>query len=187
MIRSMNEGVHDAAKAQYADWKAKYEEARKGLKENEPTPDGLDFCSQVKLICDCCLKVVDYYRADDFKLRGEIAWDGSPAKQTTPPPWVEVGGARYWACKEECARILFLVHHQYAMNGAGEGTRFIKNDGRIVDLDRVLLVTVRHYVDQFQLVRFVLSETVSVDIIADDVQTEAYLKAWKERPAQRRS
>jgi len=116
MIPSLNEGVHDAAKTLYLDWKRRYDEARKGLAASDPTPGDLAHAPKINLICDCCLRAFDCYRADYFHLRGEIPhYDRVPAIQTTPPTWVEAGGSKYWACSPECARILFLIHHQYAM------------------------------------------------------------------------
>lgn len=56
-------------------------------------------------ICDCCCsETVPYINGFGTTINRAIA--------------VPVGGVSYLACSRECARILFHIHHQYAMREA---------------------------------------------------------------------
>lgn len=68
--------------------------------------------------CDCCQRFYD--EQDYLSMKRE---DGSGA---TAPIIIEVKEVRYFACSRECARILFNIHHQYAMREPDPEKRFVQ-------------------------------------------------------------
>lgn len=55
-----------------------------------------------KYICDCCARTLETWQ------NGLGFWQNMNIRQ-------EIGGVAYFACSLECSRILFQIHHQYAM------------------------------------------------------------------------
>lgn len=62
--------------------------------------------------CDCCGDFYgNEYYVGGLALRAALGFGGEPVN----PTYVEVKGVRYFSCSKECSRILFNIHHQYAM------------------------------------------------------------------------
>lgn len=73
-----------------------------------PAKGNWEQVDRVKLpyVCDCCRKHISpaaFHMPDDY-------WD-----REMNPRLVEVGGMTYYGCSTECARILFDIHHRYAL------------------------------------------------------------------------
>lgn len=125
-------------------------------------------------ICDCCLKhiTIDQWGAWDLK---------------DSPRLVHVAGMIYSGCSSECARILFMIHQQYAMLDTKEEGRFVtdKDTGRTLDLDRVVMIETEPYAGpELIWVKFFLDPTnigSYVGFVASRVNAEAYVNAWKSR------
>jgi len=84
--------------------------------------------------CDCCQRS---YEQDWLK---EVNEPG-----IVVPIFVEVNGVKYFACSKDCARILFNIHHQYAMREVSQEKRFVDLSSQfdhlrpnMLDLDAVV-------------------------------------------------
>lgn len=78
-------------------------------------PQNLQEYESLNYVCDCCKKHVAHV------VRHSMPTMGNPPHSWTDwsPEWnprlVMVNGVTYYGCSSECARILFDIHHQYAM------------------------------------------------------------------------
>lgn len=94
--------------------------------------------------CDCCQK---FYDQKDYLWATSV-----PGAILMMPAFVEVNGIKYFACCKDCARILFNIHHQYAMREPDPKKRYVKlwTPGEpekvdFLDLDTVSRITIEEY------------------------------------------
>lgn len=89
---------------------------RQGAKASDWPPQGKwpetdDDYKALEYVCDCCSKSV-------VRHRGRYMSPSNEEYQSWPLEWgpklVEVGGVTYYGCSQECARILFDIHHRYS-------------------------------------------------------------------------
>lgn len=73
--------------------------------------------------CDCCQRS---YEQDWLKKNAEPG--------ILIPSFIEVNGAKYLACSKDCAKILFNIHHQYAMREVPQEKRFVDLSSQFDDL-----------------------------------------------------
>lgn len=112
------------------------------LNDQSITPEDWKSGKRVNMdwICDCCHKP-----GREVIIAPEGAPLTRPYQIIKPPTFVEVSGIRYHACGPECARILFSIHHQYAMRELAPEKRFVNLAGQfdakrpyLLDLDTVV-------------------------------------------------
>jgi hypothetical protein len=84
--------------------------------------------------CDCCQRS---YEQDWLKENAEPG--------ILVPSFIEVKAVKYFACSQDCARILSNIHHQYAMREVPQEKRFVDLSTQfdrvrpnILDLDAVV-------------------------------------------------
>lgn len=95
--------------------------------------------------CDCCQK---FYSEKDY-LWGQTM----PDTYLVIPVFVEVKGIKYFGCSRECAKILFNIHHQYAMREPDPTKRYAKlwtpgepEKQDFLDLDTVARIAIEEHV-----------------------------------------
>ena len=119
MIPSRNDGIEDRAKKAMASWRQLNTEwdldpegfAKKhGMANANERPRELTFGPDLKLVCDCCGRVLDW-GAQCFVL-GEYNERHYADRYVG---FVRVLDKIYYGCRVECATALFTIHHQYAM------------------------------------------------------------------------
>lgn len=130
--------------------------------------------SDLSFICDCCLET------------GGPIHDGFH-DEASNPRLVVVKGMTYYSCSVECARILFNIHHQYAMREAAQEGRFFTDSmGRTLDLDRVIVGELIRHPDADH-VKFMLEGgsdfLVQFPPPGCCEASNKLLEAWKARPS----
>lgn len=101
MIPPVNDGIQERAATIHKAWN----EACDNGADKHPRPYRNSFGSppEIGLKCDCCGRVVTCIAVVVADSIDQI------------PYWVKVAGNKYFGCSVECARVLFNIHHQYAI------------------------------------------------------------------------